>query len=79
MLIPAFEQWIWLGGFSESLEDDLEHLHQTLRSISNRTGCIECKEMQAIVRSKLEHKLNNQEIKAAITKPQNDAEQTFKM
>jgi hypothetical protein len=67
MLSHAFEQWVRLGGFGELLEDDLKHLHQILKSISECTSHIKCKEMQAIVHSKLEHKLHNQEIKAAIT------------
>ncbi len=68
MLSHAFEQWNRISGFGELLEDDLEHLHQISKSISDHTSRIKCKEMQAIVYSKLEHNLNIQEIKTAITK-----------
>ena len=78
MLTHAFLQWQRLGGFGDLLEDDLEHLHQISKSISDRTCRIKCKEKQAIVHSKLEHKLNNHEIKAIISKTQYDSKRTFK-
>ena len=78
MLSHAFDQWQRLGGFGDLLEDDLEHLHQISKSISDRTSRIKCKEKQAFVHSKLEHKLNNHEIKTAIAKTRHDTKRTFK-
>jgi hypothetical protein len=53
MLTHVFDQWQRLGGFGDLLEDDLEHLHQISKSISDRTSRIKCKEKQAFVHSKL--------------------------
>ncbi len=40
ILCHAFQQMKRLGGFGDLLEDDLEHLHQMSKAISNCTSCI---------------------------------------
>jgi hypothetical protein len=49
VLSHAFEQWVRLGGFGDLLEDDLEHLHQILKSIPDRTSHPAADSHQAVV------------------------------
>ncbi len=67
-----------LNGFGDLLEDDLEHLHQISKTISDSTSCIKSKEQQALTHSKMEAKFNNKDIKSSISKSQEQGKRTFK-
>ena len=60
------------------LEDDLEHLHQTSKRISDRTSRMKNKMQQAISHSKIEAKLNNKEICEATAAVESDSKRSFK-
>jgi hypothetical protein len=62
VLSHAVEQMKRFGGIGDLLEDDLEHLHQTLKKNSDRTSRIKNKIQQAESHSKMEAKLNNKEM-----------------
>ena len=68
----------WLGGFGDLLEDDLEHLHQMSKAISDRTSRIKNKQQQAFSHSIIEAKLNNKDIKAIIQQVEEDTKRVFK-
>ena len=70
ILCHAFQQMQRLNGFRDLLEDDLEHLHQISRTVSDSTCRIKSKVQQAVTHSKLEAKFNNKDIKSAISKSQ---------
>jgi hypothetical protein len=78
ILYHALHQWKLLRGFGDMLEDDLEHLHQTSKRISDRTSRMRNKTQQAFSHSKIEAKLNNKEICAATSAVELDAKRTFK-
>jgi hypothetical protein len=67
-----------LGGFGDLLKDDLEHLHQMSKAISNRTSSIKNKQQQAFLHSKIEAKLNNKDIKAIIQQVEVDTKRVLK-
>jgi hypothetical protein len=62
MLAHAADQVEHLGGIDDMLEDDLEHLHQVSKKISDRTSKIKNITRQALSHSKIEATLNNKEI-----------------
>jgi hypothetical protein len=64
ILSHAAEQVQRLGGIGDLLEDELEHLHQMSKKISDRTNRIKNKVQQAESHSKIEAKINNKEIRA---------------
>jgi hypothetical protein len=78
MLCHAFQQMQRLNGFGDLLEDDLEHLHQISKTISDSTCRIKSKVQQALTHSKLEAKYNNKDIKSAISKSQTLGQRAFK-
>ena len=78
VLSHAAEQMKRLGGMGDLLEDDLEHLHQTSKKISDRTSKIKNKIQQAESHSKMEAKLNNKEIKAVTNKVKWESKREFK-
>jgi hypothetical protein len=69
-----------LGCFENLVEDDLEHLHQMSKAISDRTSRIKNKQQQALSHSKIEAKLNinNKGIKAIIQQVEVDTKRVFK-
>jgi hypothetical protein len=78
VLSHAAEQMKRLGGIGDLLEDDLENLHQTSQKISDRTSKIKNKIQQAESHSKIEAKLNNNEIIAVKNKVKHESKQEFK-
>jgi hypothetical protein len=62
MLTHAADQVEHLEGIGDMLEDDLEHLHQVSKRITDRTSKIKTITKQAHSHSKIEAKLNNKEI-----------------
>jgi hypothetical protein len=78
VLSHAAEQMKRLGGIGDLLEDDLEHLHQTSKKISDRTSKIKNKIQQAESHSKMEAKLNNKEIIAVKNKVKLESKREFK-
>ncbi len=62
VLSHAVEQVERLKGIGDLLEDDLEHLHQMSKKITDRTSRIKNKHHQARSHSQMEAKLNNTEI-----------------
>jgi hypothetical protein len=78
ILCHAFQLIKWLGGFGDLLEDDLEHLHQMSKAISDRTSRIKNKQQQAFSHSKIEAKLNNKDIKAVIQQVEVETKRVLK-
>jgi hypothetical protein len=78
ILCHAFQQMKRLGGFGDLLEDDLEHLHQMSKAISDRTSRIKNKQQQAFSHSKIEAKLNNKDIKAVIQQVEVETKRVLK-
>jgi hypothetical protein len=58
VLCHAFPKMKQFGGFGDLLEDDLEHLHQMSKAISDCTSHIKNKLQQAFSHSKIKAKLN---------------------
>jgi hypothetical protein len=59
MVAHAADQADVFGGINDMLEDDLEHLHQISKKISDRTSRIKNKHQQALSHSQMEAKLQN--------------------
>jgi len=78
MLAHAADQVELLGGIGDMLEDDLEHLHQISKKISDRTSRIKNKHQQALSHSQMESKLQNKEIISKTMESQLDAKRVFK-
>jgi len=78
VLSHAAEQVQCLGGIGDLLEDELEHLHQMSKKISERTSRIKNKVQQAESHSKIEAKINNKEIRAAKSKVKLETKREFK-
>jgi hypothetical protein len=74
----AAEQVQRLGGIGDLLEDKLEHLHQMLKTFSDRTNRTKNKVEQAESHLKIEVKNNNKEIRALITKMKQESKWEFK-
>jgi hypothetical protein len=64
VLAHAMQQAERIGGIGDLLEDDLEHLHQISKKITDQTSRIKNKMQQARSHSQMEVKLNNREIMA---------------
>ncbi len=79
MLCHAYTQMEQLGGFGDLLEDDLEHLHQTSKRISDRTSRIKSRTQQAISHSKIEAKQNHVEVRGANMKHKLESKREFKV
>ncbi len=62
MLAHATDQIECLGGNGHMLEDDLGHMHQVSQKISHRTSRIKNFTQQALSHSKIESRLQKQEI-----------------
>ena len=75
----AYTQMEQLGGFGDLLEDDLEHLHQTSKRITDRTSRIKSKMQQALSHSKIEAKQNHIEVRDATMKQKIDSKREFKV
>ena len=78
VLAHAVDQVERFGGIGDMLEDDLEHLHQQSKKISDRTSRIKNKVQQAISHSKMEAKLQNKEIIQKTLESRADSMRTFK-
>jgi hypothetical protein len=78
MLGHAADQVELLGGIGDMLEDDLEHLHQVSKKITDRTNKIKNITQQALSHSKIEAKLNNKEIIEKTKASQLSSKRAFK-
>jgi len=78
MLAHAADQVEHLGGLGDMLEDDLEHLHQVSKRITDRTSKIKNITKQAFSHSKIEAKLNNKEIILKTKESQLHSKRAFK-
>jgi len=79
MLGHASTQMERLGGFGDLLEDDLEHLHQTSKRITDWTSRIKSRTQQALSHSKIEAKQNHIEVRDATLKQKLDFKREFKV
>jgi hypothetical protein len=78
MLAHAANQVELLRGIGDVLEDDIEHLHQISKKISDRTSSIKNKHQQALSHSQMESKLQSKEIISKTTESQLNAKRVFK-
>jgi hypothetical protein len=78
VLAHAADQVELLGGIGDMLKDDLEHLHQVSKKITDWTSKIKNITQQTLSYSKIEAKLNNKEIIEKTKKSQLGSKRTFK-
>jgi len=64
VLAHVMQQAERIGGIGDLLEDDLEHLHQILKKITDQPSRIKNKMQQARSHSQMEAKVNNSKIMA---------------
>jgi hypothetical protein len=79
MLGHAYRQMEQLGGFGDLLEDDLEHLHQMSKRITDRTSRIKSRTQQTLSHSKIEAKQNHVEVRDATMKQKLEFKREFKV
>ena len=78
LLAHAVEQVERLKGIGDLLEDDLEHLHQMSKKITDRTSRIKNKNQQARSHSQMEAKLYNAEIITRTQQSQAESKRVYK-
>jgi hypothetical protein len=78
VLAHAMQQAERIGGIGDLLEDDLEHLHQISKKITDQTSRIKNKMQQARSHSQMEAKLNNREIMARTIQSKDESKHLFK-
>jgi len=78
VLAHAMQQAKRIGGIGDLLEDDLEHIHQISKKITDQTSRIKNKMQQARSHSQMEEKLNNREIMARTIESKDESKHLFK-
>ena len=78
LLVHALEQFQLFQGIGDTLEDDIEHMHQISARIESRVSRMKNKEQQAFVHSRMEAIESNVEVIAKIEERKVEAKRKIK-
>jgi hypothetical protein len=78
LLTHALEQMKRFDGFGDTLEDDIEHMHQISASLEAQVGQMKNKEQQALIHSKMEAVQSNEEVHQNVERIKVESKRNFK-